>query len=65
MAKAQTFADKVNKAKRAGVKMCPDCGEIYSYMKRVEPVKKDNGRYGFNETIHKYCKCNEKELVGA
>ncbi len=64
MAKSQTFADKVNKAKLAGIKSCPACGDLYSFLKRVEPVKKDNGKFGFNEVIVRYCKCNEKEVTG-
>jgi len=65
MAKAQTFADKVNKARMAGVKICDTCGETHSYLKKVEPVKKDNWKFGFNETIIRYCKCNANEVMGA
>ena len=65
MAKAQTFADKVNKARLAGVKVCSECGEIYSYLKKIEPVKKDNGKFGFNETVVRYCKCTANEVMEA
>ncbi len=64
MAKAQSFADKVNKARLAGAKTCPICGEIYSHIKKVEPVLKNNGKFGYNETIVRYCKCSEKEIFG-
>ena len=63
MAKAQTFADKMAKAKMAGLKMCPTCNEVYSYVKRITPAQKDSGKYGFNESVVRYCKCTSKEAL--
>lgn len=65
MAKAQTFADKMAKAKMAGIKMCPTCNETYSFVKKVTPAPKGTGKYGFNETVVRYCKCTAKQTLEA
>jgi uncharacterized protein YbaR (Trm112 family) len=46
-------------------KVCPICKEELSYVKRVEPVKRGEGRIGFSETVVAYCKCNIKQALEA
>ncbi|MBU0519428.1 hypothetical protein KKA00_10700 [bacterium] len=57
MAKAQTFADKVAKAKSQKSAVCPECGEVFIYMKVVEPVASASGSYRFQRKMEKHCKC--------
>ena len=61
MARTKTFAEKVIKRGQKFGKICPKCEEEIAFVKRVEPVKKDNGGMGFVERMQPYCKCNTKE----
>jgi hypothetical protein len=65
MAKSRSFEDKVRKAGMIFGKVCPICKEELSYVKRVEPVKRGEGRIGFSETVVAYCKCNIKQALEA
>lgn len=62
MAKGKSFADKVSKKGAVFGKVCPTCGEEISYLKKIEPIKKDNGHIGFSESMIPYCKCNVKQV---
>ena len=63
MAKTKSFADKVIKRGAIFGKVCPECNEEISYIKGVEPVKKNSGGFGFSERMVPYCKCNVKEAM--
>ena len=63
MARTKSFAEKVIKKGVVFGQVCPTCGEEISYLKRVEPVKKDDGQIGFSEVMVGYCKCNVKEVM--
>ncbi|MBL7192162.1 hypothetical protein ISS30_10770 [bacterium] len=66
MAKAQSFGDKVRRQMvKGGGRTCPVCGELYSIMRRVDTVKFDEARYGFNQRMIKICKCTDNELLEA
>ena len=65
MAKKQSFSDKVKKTGMVFGKVCPTCGEVISYVRRVEPVKKASGSLGFKDTMVPICKCNIKEVQEA
>lgn len=62
MARTKTFAEKVIKGGEIFGTVCPTCEQEIQYLKRVEPVKKDNGAVGFNDVIVPYCKCNHQEV---
>ena len=63
MARTKSFAEKVIKRGAVFGKICPVCGEEIAHVKRIDPVKKPNGSFGFNEHVVKYCKCNVKEAM--
>ncbi len=61
MAKKQDFASKTMKSKQG--KVCPVCGETYTYVKVVNTFEGDKkGAYRFSEQMVAVCKCNEKEV---
>lgn len=65
MAKAQSFGDKVKRQSSMGSgKVCPKCGEIVSYVRKVEAVKTGESHYGFSQKMMSYCKCNSAEVLG-
>lgn len=57
MAKAQTFADKITKAKSHKAAVCPECGEVFQFVKVVEPVQSASGSYRFQQKMERQCKC--------
>ncbi len=63
MAKTKSFAEKVIKRGQKFGKVCEKCGEEISFIKRVEPVKKEGGGIGFGDHMVPYCKCNVKEAM--
>jgi len=62
MARTKSFAEKVIKKGEVFGDVCPTCNQEIQYLKRVEPVKKDNGSIGFKDVIVSYCKCNHQEV---
>ncbi|MEJ2051219.1 MAG: hypothetical protein P8Y60_15510 [Calditrichota bacterium] len=62
MAKKQDFASKVAKAQKMG-QSCPVCGDVYTYVKKVESVfSEDNKSWKYQTDNVRVCKCNEKEV---
>ncbi|MEJ2634815.1 MAG: hypothetical protein P8184_05930 [Calditrichia bacterium] len=62
MAKKQDFASKVAKAQKSGM-ACPVCGDVYSFVKKVESYHSDETDSWKYKTVNfKVCKCNEKEV---
>ncbi len=62
MARTKTFAEKVIKKGEIFGNVCPTCSQEIQYLKRVEPVKKENGSVGFNDVMVAYCKCNYQDV---
>ncbi len=62
MAKKQDFASKVAKAQKTG-SACPVCGNIYSFVKKVESYySEDSASWKYKTVNLKVCQCNEKEV---
>ena len=62
MARTKTFAEKVIKGGAVYGEVCPKCEQEVQFLKRVEPVIKENGAIGFNDVIVSYCKCNHQDV---
>jgi hypothetical protein len=63
MAKKQTFADKLSKAKGSGAAHCPVCGEIFTSVKVREFVSAGDRRKMVSRMV-KTCKCNNAAVYG-
>ena len=63
MAKKQTFADKVEKVKAAGMAHCPVCDEIPAPTK-IRTFVNEGGRMKLVTTQMKLCKCNSAQIFG-
>ncbi len=62
MAKRTDFAAKIAKASKQGP-TCPVCGNVYTYVKKVESYySEETGSWKFRTTHHRVCQCNEKEV---
>lgn len=63
MAKAQSFADKVNKKSRVHSNVCPECNSEFKRVQSVKPYQSQTqGSWKFNQKMVDVCKCNEKEV---
>jgi hypothetical protein len=65
MAKDKSFAAKVARSTHITVRRCAVCGEVMTFIHRVEAVPRPNkNSYGFKEGQVAVCKCNTKQLIG-
>ncbi|MCG8605563.1 hypothetical protein MJD09_11275 [bacterium] len=66
MAKDQSFAAKVAKAKsKGGGNHCPECGELLTPVQLVISEKSAaKNSWKFNQKFVRVCKCNAAEVYG-
>jgi hypothetical protein len=66
MAKDQSFAAKVAKARsKGGGNHCPECDEVLVAVKLVTAEKSEAKKsWKFNQKFVRVCKCNEAEVYG-
>lgn len=63
MAKKQTFADKTDKSKAAGMAHCPVCGDV-TLPTKVREFVSDGGPMKLVTKQVKVCKCNSAQIYG-
>ncbi len=63
--RSQSFAEKVAAASEDHGQHCPECGELFEYVKYVGSTQNpETSNWKFNQKMVAVCKCNKSEVLG-